>query len=98
MTTLPAFWATLSLPMLPVAAFLCAWGYDSRRRKRHLNRALAYPNEVTRAWVEGPDSDGYSRLYACFLDGKKVLLANDAGLAAAKVALAAVGLVVAGPV
>lgn len=79
--------ALLSLLFIAVSAWLGAC--DGRKTKARLERMVANPDQMKRVYREGPDGDGYVRLYVETLDGQVLKVADHFDVDAAEKRLVA---------
>lgn len=69
---------------LVIAALAWAGVRDDRKTKANLERMAANPDLMKRVYREGPDGDGYVRLYAETVDGQTFKVASHFDVDAAE--------------
>jgi len=89
------FVAAAGVCTLIVLVLLADWRIDRKRRQRLLERAVQTPSNVSAAWIEGPDGDGYVRLRLQMGAESPVTLAGHFDSAAVAHQLAEAGIPVA---
>lgn len=83
------FFIIIALFLLLIIA-VSAWfgSRDGRKAKAHLERMAANPDLMKRVFREGPDGDGYVRLYVETVDGQILKVASHFDVDAAEKRLA----------
>jgi hypothetical protein len=73
-------WGIALFGVVSMAGLAVAMWLDYRRIKRDVKRLLENPELIKSIDREGPDGDGYTRLYVHTNEGKKLHVAYDSGV------------------
>jgi hypothetical protein len=70
-----------------------AWRYSRGQgwRQRRLRQIVGDPLSVRGTWTEGPDDEGYFRMFVEYLDGRRALLADHFEVASTRLLLRGAG-------